>query len=575
MYNVSAAWRTALLEEGTIHHIKGVITDKNGVETDIQNKIADNSVRIEKQCTADSDSFAIGQIYTGTVELTLLEASALRRDNLKGGTVSLQFGVVVGNNTIPTWIPLGVWNITDPQRGSQDSIIIKGEDNTCKLDVPIQDDTVGFIKMQARMNMITELTGVGFAQTLSELSAIAGIDLSANAVHGTSFCATCRAELNAMAAFIGGIAYIDREGRIAFRKIGDNIGTAATELIIPAAKRFNADLSEYNLRVAKAAMTFRGDLTITDAAEGTAANTELIVDITGNPYSQKLNETDRLDILNRIRDNLASAGVWVPGQIDYYGDPTIDLGDVLTLSGGVNGETSGTPNTCQFLVTGIVWQFRGPQTLISAGAGAASAASTGSSAGSSSGGGNSIIIQQATIGAVDIDFYRDSFTSLVEIGEVMLAAANDTVGIVQLMVQIQGTTAAENEFRILRDGIMQTVYSCDTTALDQKRTVNLTAVLDFTEGIHIISVEAKGSASILRAVGTVYGQGVQAFAGNPTFDSDYNYSNSTITKYNGSDDMPRIPAQLGGSDVDTIGGGSFAGSDVEYAYIPDGVEEIK
>ena len=173
-----------------------------------------------------------------------------------------------------------------------------------------------------------------------------------------------------------------------------------------------------------------------------------------------------------------------------------------------------------------------------------------------------------------IDFYRSEFTTLCEIGEVMVAAANETVGIVQLTVQLEGTAAAENELRILRDGIMQTTCSCDTIANAQKRTVSLTAVLDFTEGIHIISVEAKGSASILRAVGTVYGQGVQEFTGNPTFDSDYTYSNGVITKYRGSDDMPRIPAQLGGDDVETIGSSAFAASDVEYAYIPDGIEEV-
>jgi len=574
LYNVSEAWRTALLEEGSVHHIKGVIIDKNGISTNIQDEIADNSVRIEKQCTADADSFAIGQIYTGTVEFTLLEASALRRDDLKGGTVSLQFGVVVGNDTDPTWIPLGVWNITDPQRGSQDSIIIKGEDNTCKLDVPIQDDTVGFIKMQARMNMITRLTDLSFAQTIDELSEIAGTELSSNMVFGTTFCATCRAELMAIAQFIGGFAFINRAGEIEFRKYGDNSYIPT----IPASKRFNASLQEYSYRVGALTVINKYGTATKNTTIQETANTNADMAIRGNPYLNfniydsdgELNETMD-ELMSLIVDNLASAGVWVPGQIDYYGDPTIDLGDVLTLSGGVNGET-----TSQFLVTGIVWQFRGPQTLISAGAGTASATSTGSSSGSaSSGGSQSVIIQQATIDAVDIDFYRSEFATLCEIGEVMVAAANETVGIVQLTVQLQGTDDADNEIRILRDGIMQTTCSCDTIASAQKHTVSLTAVLDLSEGIHIISVEAKGSAAILRAVGTVYGQGLQEFTGNPTFESNYTASGGVISAYNGDDDMPRIPAQLGGNDIHVIGGGSFAGSDVEYAYIPDGVEEIK
>ena len=573
MYNVTAAWKTALQNEETIQHIKGVITDKNGTETQIQDEIADNSVRIEHYATADADSFAVGQLYTGTVELTLLDMTTLRRDDLKGGKVSLSFGVKVGTDTSPTWIPLGVWNITDPQRGDENSIIIKGEDNTSKLDVNIDDLTTSNISWKSHMNMVTKLTGVQFAQTAEQIGELFEVNLTNYSVFSTTFATTCRAEVSAMASFLGAIAYIDRTGAIAFRKYGDNIGTATTELTIPAAKRFSADLGEYSVRTAQVCRTnARNQTYITDSASGTAANTELIVDVTGNMFLDFIqSEEVELSKLERIRDNLC-CGVWIPGEIEYYGDPTIDLGDLITLSGGVNG----SGGTCQYLVTGIIWQFRGPQTLISAGAGNTEnvvTGSSGSAGGSSSGG--AAIIQQVKTGAADLDFYRSEFTSLVEIGEVMIATSEDTIGIVQITVQIQGTANAENEFRILRDGIMQTTCSCDTTANAQKRTVSLTAVLDFTAGIHIISIEAKGSASILRAIGTVYGQGIQEYTGNPTFDSDYTYLLGELNTYIGSDTMPRIPSQLGGNDVEIIDNGAFEGKAIKYANIPDGTEEVK
>lgn len=570
MYSVSTAFRTAL-ESGAAQKIKGTIILQNGTTYVTLSAGNISKPTITRQCTTSADCFGYAELYTSTVSVKVLGMPDLIREDLRNGQVTLQFGVEGSTE----WVPLGIWTITEPQRDTGDAILIKGVDGTAKLDVAITDREPGAIKLKTRVDKIEELTGLSFAQTPQQILAVGGVTENINGIFGSTFCSTCRAELISIAQFIGGVAYINRNGEIEFRKYADNTYIPT----IPANKRFKADLKEYSYRVGALTVINRyGEVTKNTTVAG-AANTNANMIVQGNPYLQYRVSDEPDDLMTArmslIVNNLAGAGVWVPGQIDYYGDPTIDLGDVLTLSGGVNGETSGTPNTCRFLVTGIVWQFRGPQTLISAGVGSSSITGGSSSSSSSSSGGSSTIIQQATLTSAEIDFYRSSFTDLVEIGEVMLAVTAETVGIVQLTVQLEGTAAADNELRILRDGIMQTTCSCDTIANAQKRTVSLTAVLDFTEGIHIISVEAKGSASILRAVGTVYGQGLQEFTGNPTFDSDYNYSNSTITKYNGSDDMPRIPAQLGGSDVDIIGGGSFTGSDIEYAYIPDGLEEIQ
>lgn len=563
MYSVSTAFRTAL-ESGAAQKIKGTVILKDDTDYVVLSDSNISKPTITRQCTTSADSFGYAELYTSTVSVKVLGVPELVREDLRDGKITLQFGVEGVNE----WVPLGTWNITEPQRDTGDAILINGVDNTAKLDVPISDNSPGAIKFKTRMDEIESLTGLSFAQTAQEILDVGGVTESLDRIYGSTFCATCRAELIAMAQFIGGCVYINRSGEIEFRKYGDNSYVPT----IPANKRFKADLREYSYRVGSLTVINKyGTETKNTTVTGTA-NTNANMIVQNNPYLRLSFDNEFMhDRMQLIVDNLASAGVWVPGQIDYYGDPTIDLGDVLTLSGGVNGST-----TSQFLVTGIVWQFRGPQTLISAGAGTGAATGTGSSSGSaSSGGSQSVIIQQATIGAVNIDFYRDSFTTLIEIGEVMVAAANETVGIVQLTVQLQGTDDADNEIRILRDGIMQTTCSCDTIASAQKHTVSLTAVLDLSEGIHIISVEAKGSAAILRAVGTVYGQGLQEFTGNPTFESNYTASGGVISAYNGDDDMPRIPAQLGGSDVETIGSGAFRETDIEYANIPQGTEVIR
>ncbi len=566
MYEVSPAFKAALADEGSLHHIKGLITDKNGNEIEFQDEIADNSVRIERQCTTDADTFAFAQIYTGTVQLELLGMEQLRRENLRSGTVQLWFGI----NDLDEWVPLGTWDITDPQRGSHDSIVINGVDGTAKLDTPVPYNDVGIIKMKRHMEVVTALTGLEFAQTTEELSVIAGKNLDTNAVFGQSFCPTCRAEVNAIAQYIGGIAYIDREGKIAFRKLGDNTDA----LNIPATKRFNIDLAEYNIRVAALSFNHRGEVIKTAQASGAHANTDLEFDMTGSLFIWQSRREDILNELDRIRDNLAGAGIWVPGALDFYGDPTIDLGDLVTISGGINGDNGSSA----FLVTGIVWQFRGPMTLISAGAAEAigNVSSSSGSGGSSSSGGGGQTVAQKRWEMVDLEGLPQPLTSRWhEIGAAIFAVADETLVIAHTNVNLTGSDIGEVVVHVLLDGVMQTEYSLDTIAGSQKLTTELNVPLLVEGGVHRLTIEAKGAATVDRIAASVYGQGVSEYTGEPTFESEYRYHDDIIDAYTGSSLTPRVPAQLGGNDIHVLGGGSFAESEVEYAYIPDGVEEIK
>ncbi|MDO4864718.1 MAG: hypothetical protein Q4A05_11165 [Ruminococcus sp.] len=564
MYEVSAEFKAALADESSQHHIKGIITDKNGHEIEIRDEIADNSVRIERQCTTDADTFAFAQIYTGTVQLELLDMVQLRRDDLRGGIVQLMFGV----NDLDEWVPLGTWDITDPQRSSQRSLIINGVDGTAKLDVPITDTAPGNINIQSRMNMITELSGVRFAQSIDEILELAGVPWNPRVIFGSRFYSTCRAELNAIAQYLGCIAYIDRNGDIAFRKFGDN----TERVVIPAEKRFSANLAEYSYRVAAIEYTNRYGTSVKKAG-GTPANTDACMIFANNALLFGRPGDDLLDSnLTRILDNIAGAGIWVPGTLDYYGDPTIDLGDIVTLTGGINGDTS-TP----FLVTGYTWQFRGPMTLISAGASeqvSSGSSSGGASGGGSSGGGQTVV--QKPWKMVDLESFPQVLTARwSEIGAAMFAVADETLVIAHVNVNLAGSDIGEVVIHVLLDGVMQTEYSYDTIAGRQRLTTEKNVPLTVEGGVHRLTVEAKGAATVDRIVASVYGQGVSEYTGEPTFESEYRYHADIVDEYIGSSLAPRVPPRLGGNDMHILGGGSFAESGIESVAIPDGVEEIK
>lgn len=561
MYEVSSEFRAAMLSGDVRHRIRGVLTDVSGVSTSICEEIGEN-IHIEQQCTSDPDSFGIGQLYTGTVELTLLDAEDLQRATLRGGTVELEFGL---DGFESEWVPLGIWNITDPQRGSENSIVIHGVDNTSRLDVPISYKTVGHITMINRINTIKALTGLEFAQTIAELSALAGTSVTANSVYGTSYCSTCRAEVSAIAQFIGGIAYIDRTGKVAFRKLGDNSG----QYVINAARRFTADLSEYSYKVTAISYTDEyGDTITTEEAAAEDANTRANIALTSDyPYLWQDNDEDKQAAMNRIRNNLSNVGVWIPGSIDYAGDPTIDLGDRVYLTGGVTGVTQSA-----FIVTAQTWQFRGPQTLICAGD-ADGSTLTGSAQGNTQGSKAKTVVGE-TMKLIELDSFPQTLTSkLKEIADGDFVCKKKAAAVITCTLNVTGTTGAALDVHVLLDGIMQTIFAEEDIPAGSKRTISLTVPVSLDPGVHVASVEARGGAQISRIVANVYGA-IDAYIGELTFDGDYEYQLNTINAYTGESLAPNVPAKIGSSTIKTIGEEAFEGSLVKYAYISDGTEAI-
>lgn len=172
------------------------------------------------------------------------------------------------------------------------------------------------------------------------------------------------AEWSAIAKFMGGIAVADRENRIKFRKFG-----TAPVLKIPANLRRNINLNEYTFGVRGVAYRDKFGRTSVLEIEGGKVNTSGIPVIGENSYiwetpSAEQEETDRQyrSFLKYTAENLKLPD-WTPGEVEYYGNPALELGDMVEISGGINGK-----NSTNFLITAENWVFRGAHTLISAGA---------------------------------------------------------------------------------------------------------------------------------------------------------------------------------------------------------------
>ena len=562
MYQISSAFREALYNQGRVHRIRGSLTELSGTVIDLTDKICNDQVTIRKQCVSDEQRFGVGQLYTGALEMTI-ELDIENREELRGGEITLEFGVV----GIDEWIPLGVWKVTDPQRSTQNLIKLKAADTISRLDVPISDPYVGTVYMSGMMRKVTELTGVEFAQTAEQIMALTSAPEDYEP-WGSNFPATCRAVVSAIAEYIGGIAYADRRGRIAFRRLG-----TAPVLTIPAALRHSAQLGEYSCGVRGVSFKDQYGYIYTTPIQGAQVGAELCPMITDNPFiwdtfSESQRDRQYAYGLRYAAEGLAALPDWVPGEVDYYGNPALDLGDMVEITGGINGE-----RTTLFLITSDSWQFRGPQRLISAGAGDSAAS------GSSSGGASSVMTTinlTKTLTAVPLLSYEgELFPRLRTVARGGFSVRNETIVFVELTANLTGES--DTKLHVLYDGVKQTVHSRETAP--QRSTVSYSVQLTAQQGIHTIEVEASGDAVLERITALVWGQDITSVQPEYSSASDYEYrvieGAATIDRYIGTGIMPQIPDSLGGAPVRVIGGNSFTTSDVECVYIPDGVEVIE
>ncbi|MBP3249950.1 MAG: hypothetical protein J6M48_06315 [Ruminococcus sp.] len=560
MYQMSNAFKEAFYDQSKVHRIRGSLTELSGAVIDLADKIWDDKVEIRKQCVCDEKIFAFGQMYTGELNFSAV-IPEINREEIRGAEVTLELGV----EGVDEWLPLGKWTITDPQRSAEGVLTIRGVDCTAKLDVPIPDSYVGTVYLSGMMRRVTELTGVEFAQTPEEVMAIVGDD--GYEPWGSSFPATCRAAVVAIAQYIGGIAYADRQGRIAFRRYG-----SSTVLTIPAALRHSIRLGEYSCGVRGVGYTDQYGYTYISKIPGETVGAELVPTISDNPFVWDTYREDYRDQQYAYGLHYAALGLaqlpdWVPGEVDYYGDPALDLGDLVRLEGGINGS-----NAALFLITADSWQFRGPQKLISAGAGETGLSG---SSGSSTSSVITTINLTKTLTAVELLSYEgELFPRLRTVARGGFAVRSETVIFVELTANLTGE--GDIRLHVLYDGVKQTVHSRETAP--ERSTVSYSVQLTAQQGIHTIEVEAAGNAVLERITALVWGQDITAVQPEYSSESDYEYTVSdgaTIDLYIGRSTMPQIPDSLGGAPVRVIGSSSFTDSAVECVYIPDGVEVIE
>lgn len=206
MYQVSEAYRTKMLDEVQTHRLIGKLNETiNFSDSDVI------GVSLKNQCS--DKKVSLGSVNIGVLKLTFLK-NLLDRGDYLGKEIDISDGLLINNsdpeNPVYEDIPVGVFYIGEAVWTAADMINVTAYDCLSKLDTPISlDQTTGSV--YSFCSYIALQTGTTFGMTEQECLLLpnGGEIISPYEENNME---TWRDLLSAIATFIGGFAYADRDG---------------------------------------------------------------------------------------------------------------------------------------------------------------------------------------------------------------------------------------------------------------------------------------------------------------------------------------------------------------------------
>ncbi|MBP7187535.1 MAG: hypothetical protein KBA55_12385 [Ruminococcus sp.] len=568
MYHVQneQAFREALLHQN-LQHISGRINYADGTAVALNDTNLLGTPRIETRIITDSDTFNLSELYIGTLEVEFIAAN-VSESQLIGAEISLQVQIELDNGDLSMPVPMGVWDIVSAPITSANTRKITAYDHIARLSAPLGDSGPGSIRFSTVLSMISSKANIEFSQSIEDLAELfprAQIsDMRPISYH---FAGTCWLEVQYIAQYLEAYVVATRDGRIEFRKyniIGDAVKT------ITANERFDAMVDSSAFYVRGFGYTDKFGHTVellSSELAGTRTSiiylpqdNVFIIDAADESY-----ESIYTRILDPIREEFELA-VWYPGTIEYYGDPTLDVGDMVYLTGG----SAGT-GFKKFLICQNTWQFRGPQMLVSGGP-----PRIGNTIVASGAGGNSIY-NSTTINTtknIILDQLKGYKGAIFEGKRTAARGKFSVTEATAVFVTCTLSLSARGNAEVYIDGAKAGI------SMSASDTLSFTLPVMVTTGTHSVKVEINGTGEVKEVQGTVWGQEITPLAIDYD-ETDWEYTtsanNSEITGYTGDSAVIEVPEMLGGKPVTVICDGAFSdGEQAEISvYIPDGVVQIE
>ena len=320
MYPVSETFLQAV--QGNTRNIywTGKITTVAGVEYSFtQEDIVKGSGYITAQCCGNSE-IELGAVYAAEMGISLF--LDIDRYTLEDAKVELSYHLRLADGSYEA-VPMGIFEVSEANRTAH-MLELKAYDYMLRFDRDFNGfETIG--TAYGMMALCGTACGVELAQSQAEIEALPnGSELLS--IYPENDIETYRDVLYFTAQVLGGFFCINREGKLEFRQYGN---TPVMEIL--QKHRFSSSFSDFVTRYTAVSSTNLR----TQTAEYYALEEDdgLTMNLGINPLLQFGLEETRAELCRNILSALSVVN-YVPFDSDTIGNPALDLGDVLTFSGG-------------------------------------------------------------------------------------------------------------------------------------------------------------------------------------------------------------------------------------------------
>lgn len=342
MYPVSNDYKAEIVKNNPVTRITGTLTLKSGSVVQIANSTIAKAPSIMNQCV-NNQELKLGQAYQAQLDVSIY--SNINRYSIYGAEIKLFFGLKIGN----AWedVPLGVYYVSECNRTSNDVLQITALDAMGDLN----DKYAGLILTGTPYELLSYIAtehGLTLGQTEEEIEALP----NGTTVFGTPEnyrSETWRDIVGDIAAVMAGNVIIDREGKLFIQ----SFATVVTRTL-PASMRSRETISDYLVCYSSASCSKKG----TFIAVGNDTAQDLSLD--DNDFIQLGTDETTRNVLTNILEAIEPLE-YTPSDISWYGDPALDLGDLIEATGGAASTSTLIP------LQKFKWTWRGAHQIVAVG----------------------------------------------------------------------------------------------------------------------------------------------------------------------------------------------------------------
>lgn len=320
MYPVSDAFLLVVKQNTRKYYWTGRITAKGGTVYDFgQDDIVKGSGYITSQCCGSTE-IELGTVYAAEMGISLF--CDIDRYTLDDAVITLSFHLQLADGSYEE-VPMGIFEVSEANRKAK-CLEIKAYDYMVRFEKSFNGfEAVG--NAFDFMNLCASACKVELAQTRVEIEAMPN-GMENLSIYTDNDIETFRDVLYYVGQVLGGFFVINRSGQLELRKYGNQ-----PVLTVERKHRFTSSFSDFITRYTAVSSTNLR----TQTAEYYAMDPDdgLTMNLGVNPLLQfGLDETREQLVRNILAD--LSAVNYVPFDSDTIGNPALDVGDILSFSGG-------------------------------------------------------------------------------------------------------------------------------------------------------------------------------------------------------------------------------------------------